>query len=254
MKKSFQIIFLSLITLFAACKKDKIEVVEPEELKGSFKLEFDHVWGSHDNTLALNSPYVLLNGTDTVRFSRIKYYISNVMLQKTDNSWYSVPESYYLVDASSASTSIVTINDIPKAEYKSVKFLIGVDSTRNVSGAQSGALSVTNNMFWSWSTGYIFIKLEGLSNQAMGGSFTYHIGGFSGVNNALIEKNFDLSSSILSIKPGAVPQAHFMVDLSQVWKNDISLSSTPMVHMPGANAKKVAQNFASGLELDHIHN
>lgn len=253
MKKSFQIIFLSVLTIFAACEKDKVEVV-PEELKGSFKLEFDHVWGASDNTLALNSPYVLSNGTDTVRFSRFKYYISNVMLQKTDNSWYSVPESYYLVDASSASSSILTINDIPKAEYKSVKFLIGVDSTRNVSGAQSGALSVTNNMFWSWNTGYIFIKAEGQSNQAMGGSFTYHIGGFTGVNNAIMEKSFDLSSTVLSIKPNAAPQAHFVIDVSKIWTNGVSLSSTSMVHMPGANARKVAQNFASGFELDHIHN
>ena len=36
-----------------------------------------------------------------------------------------------------------TIKDVPYGKYKSVEFLIGVDSVRNFSGAQYGALAVS---------------------------------------------------------------------------------------------------------------
>jgi hypothetical protein len=145
------------------------------------RLEFDHIWGSEDNGVILEQEYVL-NNNDTVKFNTIKYYISNVKLRKTDGTWWSAPESYYLVDASNSSSAILSINDIPKADYNSISFLIGVDSTRNVSGAQTGALAVSNNMFWSWNTGYIFVKVEGryeltgAPNEPLMDSYSFHMG------------------------------------------------------------------------------
>jgi hypothetical protein len=254
MKKYISIIFLAIaIFSFQSCEKDTDPQPEPTQPTGQMRLEFDHIWGSEDNGVILEQEYVL-NNNDTVKFNTIKYYISNVKLRKTDGTWWSAPESYYLVDASNSSSAILSINDIPKADYNSISFLIGVDSTRNVSGAQTGALAVSNNMFWSWNTGYIFSKFEGLSNQAMGGSFTYHIGGFSGPNNALQQVELSTNGELLQIKPEANPQAHLLVDLSQIWTDGVSLSSTAMVHMPGANALKIARNFKSGITFDHIHN
>jgi hypothetical protein len=61
-----------------------------------------------------------------------------------------------------------------------MEFMIGVDSARNNSGAQTGALDPTNGMFWSWSTGYIMAKFEGTSAQspAAANALKFHIGGF----------------------------------------------------------------------------
>jgi hypothetical protein len=34
-----------------------------------------------------------------------------------------------------------------------IKFLLGVDSLKNVSGIQTGALDPAKGMFWTWNTG-----------------------------------------------------------------------------------------------------
>ena len=251
MKKYFSIILL-VVAIFSlqSCKKDDPKTPIPAELKGQMRLEFEHIWGSEDNVILFDEKYVLSNN-DTVSFYTIKYYISNVKLRKTDGTWWAASESYYLVDASNASTAILSINDIPKADYDNIAFTIGVDSTRNVSGAQSGALAVSNNMFWSWNTGYIFAKFEGLSNQAPGESFTYHIGGFSGANNAIQNVELATNGVLFKIKPEANPQAHLLVDLSQIWTNEINLANNAIVHSPGVNAAHVARNFKSGITFSH---
>jgi hypothetical protein len=65
--------------------------------------------------------------------------------------------------------------NVPAGTYTGMYLTMGVDSARNVSGAQEGALDPANGMFWSWTSGYIMIKAEGLSPQGAGGSFTYHL-------------------------------------------------------------------------------
>jgi hypothetical protein len=35
--------------------------------------------------------------------------------------------------------------------------------------------------------------------------------------------------------------------------HDINFSTMPMVHMPGMNAKKIADNYAAMFFFDHIH-
>ena len=81
--------------------------------------------------------------------------ISNFKLKKSDGTWWIHPESYFLVDLSNDLSTTLDLGSVPSGEYTELSYTIGVDSLRNVSGAQSGALSTTNNMFWSWNTGYI---------------------------------------------------------------------------------------------------
>jgi hypothetical protein len=69
---------------------------------------------------------------------------------------------------------------------------LGVDSIRNVSGIQTGALDPLKGMFWTWNSGYVMAKLEGSSesSNSAGNRFTYHIGGFRPGMNVL--KTIDL--------------------------------------------------------------
>src|SRR5690606_8747836 len=64
----------------------------------------------------------------------------------------------------------------------------------NVSGAQTGALDPLNDMFWTWSTGYIMAKMEGNSVQstAPGQVLNFHIGGFAGAYSVLQEVVLEL--------------------------------------------------------------
>jgi hypothetical protein len=47
-----------------------------------------------------------------------------------------------------------------------IRFLLGVDSARNVSGIQTGALDPARGMFWTWNSGYVMAKIEGSSPSA----------------------------------------------------------------------------------------
>jgi hypothetical protein len=62
--------------------------------------------------------------------------------------------------------------------YQSLELMLGVDSARNTSGAQTGALAPDSGMFWAWNTGYIHTKLEGTLSRSAAGTFAWHMGGY----------------------------------------------------------------------------
>ncbi|GAB4207142.1 MAG: hypothetical protein Fur0023_17700 [Bacteroidia bacterium] len=253
-----------LLVLFTSCKKDPKEPADNNNngsgntaTTAKIILSFEAMFG--DSMLVFNNKtYVTANG-DSVKISTFKYYISNITLTKTDNSTYTVPNSYYLVNHNaSGSMASFTISGIPIGQYKAIKMLIGVDSARNVSGAQTGALDPANGMFWSWSTGYIMLKLEGTSPQSAAAdkSFKYHIGGFSGVNNTLRWITPSFNAMTANVSSSVIPEIHFKTDISEIFKtpNNIQLNTTYNVTMPGMMAKMIADNYADMITVEHIHN
>jgi pyruvate/2-oxoglutarate dehydrogenase complex dihydrolipoamide acyltransferase (E2) component len=147
---------------------------------------------------------------------------------------------------------------VPVGTYTAIEYTIGVDSTRNVSGAQTGALAPSNGMFWSWLTGYIFIKAEGTSPEsgASNGEFKYHIGGFKNENNTnAIRVNTQDFPSVMNVDghEGHNSKIHFYVNAARFWHGGISLQDMHTVHMPGANAQTIATNFQGAFVIHHIH-
>ena len=126
--------------------------------------------------------------------SKFKYYISNVSFENTNGTTTASSISFLIDQEDSLSLSTNSIS-IPSGIYSSLEFILGVDSLHNVSGAQNGALDVVNAMFWTWNSGYIFMKLEGNSSfsNSPGHFFEYHIGGFKEPYNAIrkIKLTFD---------------------------------------------------------------
>lgn len=219
---------------------------------GALQIEIEHRFGNAP--FALNSNYITENN-DTLSFTMVKYYVTNVQLKNTDGETFFLPESYYLINLDEGIEAMLTIDSIPAGTYTEISFLVGVDSTRNVSGAQTGDLSQTNDMFWSWNSGYIFVRMEGTSQLAQSGSFVYHLGGFSGANSAIQKRTFDLSAEPLQISDAGTPLMHFITDLRAAFsgQNALDPASIPAIHMPGAAAKSAATKFAEGIILDHIH-
>lgn len=250
---------LCATTLFTSCKKDDETgttptPVAPEITYGEMELEFEHTFGTAN--FAFNTAFTTDQGEE-VNFSTLKYYVSNITLHHIDGSSWKQPESYYLVDLSTPSTAMLHLHDVPTGDYSGITFTLGVDSTRNVSGAQEGALSVANNMFWSWNSGYIFAKFEGTSPQSSTGGFSYHCGGFQGENKALQEITFDFTPATLRIRQESAPVVHLMADIKNIFDqpgNQVSTAALGSMHMPGPNAKKIMSNFAAGIAFDHIHN
>jgi hypothetical protein len=115
---------------------------------GDVSLEFQNIAGSVflDATGATN--YVNATG-ETFNVELFKYYVSNVKLIKDDGTKYELPNTYFLIDANDTNSLKVNLANIPGGKYTGIEYLIGVDSTRNVSGSQTGALDPANGMFWA---------------------------------------------------------------------------------------------------------
>lgn len=257
--KTLKIFFMALLAMSVlslnSCDSDDDEVSEPPSAElGQMKIKFDHVWGPTLAPFELNQEYSHPGTGEDITFTKLRYYISNVVLQNSNGSEWAAPESYYIVDAME-SDPYISITGVPSGSYTGISYLVGVDSTRNVSGAQTGALDPAENMFWSWNTGYIFIKAEGTSPQAGSGSvFSYHLGGFSGPTSALFQNNHQFTNATLDVAVNANPEVHLFVNAARFWHGGISLQDVYAVHMPSSGASNLAANFTGGFQFDHIHN
>ncbi len=223
---------------------------------GSVGLNFENIAGSVflDPTGATN--YVNAAG-ETFSVTNFKYYVSNVKLIKDDGTKYEVPNSYFLIDANDTNSLIAELSNIPGGKYTGIEYMIGVDSARNVSGSQTGALDPVNGMFWSWNQGYIFMKLEGQSSASSNNSFVYHIGGFSGAYSALRTVSIDFTPSILIVDGGKrEAEIHILTDVLEIFKNpnNISIANSSTIMGVGISSSNVANNYADMFSFDHIHN
>ncbi|EAY29282.1 MbnP family protein [Microscilla marina] len=166
----FTLICFSLIT--TSCIKQ-----DTSAPKTTLNLRFTNEFAGQP--LQLNKTYTtLLN--DEVEFTTFNYYISNIQLKKADGSVWVQPESYHLLKVTDANAGVVPISltDVPQGQYAELIFSVGVDAVRNSSGAQEGALDPINGMFWTWKTGYMFLRSEGfyIQNEQKQGAFVYHTG------------------------------------------------------------------------------
>ncbi len=222
---------------------------------GTVGLNFENIAGSVflDPTGATN--YVNAAG-ETFSVTNFKYYVSNVKLIKDDGTKYEVPNSYFLIDANDTNSLIAELSNIPGGKYTGIEYMIGVDSARNVSGSQTGALDPVNGMFWSWN-GYIFMKLEGQSSASSNNSFVYHIGGFSGAYSALRTVSIDFTPSVLIVDGGKrEAEIHILTDVLEIFKNpnNISIANSSTIMGVGISSSNVANNYADMFSFDHIHN
>lgn len=164
---------------------------------------------------------------------------------------------------------MATLKDVPAANYKEVTLTVGVDSTKSVSDVsqRTGVLDITayadDNMYWSWNSGYIFMKMEGISsvvpqNSAGKRQYEYHIGGFGGKtapapNNI---KTVTLSlTDLATVRNNIAPTIHLLVDAKKVFDGPttIKLATTNMIHSPAVSAP-IANNYKTMFSVDHVHN
>jgi hypothetical protein len=140
-------------------------------------------WG--DQPIEMDSIYYSEKNNDSVTFSQLKFYISQLTICEGD--FESMLSDYELIDLSRG-TSIGTpkqyssMNDITAVEFN-----LGIDSLTNSNGVGGGVLDPAMGMYWAWHSGYINMKLEGTSPSCKSnrGKFQYHLGGYSAPYNAL---------------------------------------------------------------------
>jgi hypothetical protein len=265
---------LAALVLFAvsSCSDstDAPEIIPVTE-GGKFRIEFDNVVG--DRNLVLNSVTYQNAAKEDFTVTKLDYFISNIKLKKADGTVYTVPQdsSYFLIKESVKASQFVTLNNVPEGDYKEIEFMVGVDSLRNTADISKrkgvldpGGSMASDGMYWEWNSGYIFLKLEGVSSvtTSINRKFYYHIGLFGGyekrtVNNTrIVTIPFGNLTAPVSIG-GSTPEVHLLVDVLKVFNGpgtNLSIAEFGMVMgSQEAKSQQIANNYASMFTIDHIH-
>jgi hypothetical protein len=264
MKKLYSVfLFLFLCVGFMSCSED-----DNAQL-GEIEIEFDNVVGDADLELNTSDEPYINSANQSYKVSTLRYYISNIKLKRSDGTIFTdevLPDGskgYYLIDESDGESQHLTLTKVPAGDYTEISFTIGVDADQVTEGAQTGPLDPAEGMFWSWNSGYIFVMLEGLSEDSSDPdkNILYHVGGYKSdpavpslVDNVR-NKTVPMGSEPAMVRSDRTPEVHLIVDVNKFFAspNQINFTDTPVQHSPADNTK-VADNYVNTFVVDHVHN
>lgn len=160
---------------------------------------------------------------ESFSISTFKYYISNIQLFAKGGKVTRVP-GYFLVNANDTETHQIELQKKNAGNYDTIQFILGVDSARNCAGAQDGDLDPLNGMFWTWKSGYIFLKLEGHApmSSLRAQKIEYHIGGYRPPANCI-------RTIKLALAPGTTSVIHLQLNIDQLFPAGFSFAQVPSV-------------------------
>ncbi len=141
----------------------------------------------------LNQKSIQLNpgSADQIEVETLKFYISDLILSQGDEKVAEHNNRFHLIDFDRPESLIIVFDSIGST-FDQIEFSLGVDSLTNESGAFGGALDPTNGMYWTWQSGYINFKVEGVSEScpARKNRFQFHAGGYQAPFKSLRKLNF----------------------------------------------------------------
>ena len=203
-------------------------------------IEFSHVVG--DQPLELSAKTYLNQYRESFSVEQCKYYISDIRVTGDDGTRQTIFKIAHLIDAADSSSCILHgATDIGR--IKTITFIVGVDSSANTAGVQTGDLDPMLGMFWTWNTGYIYARLEGLSDSARvpAHRFTWDIGGY--------RPGVDATRKITIQFPNPDTRSHITIHADLLrWfdgRQPIRLSHSPVCHEPGSLAMQLADNYST---------
>ncbi|MCO6162452.1 MbnP family protein [Flavobacterium sp. NRK F7] len=253
--KNIAILCVATTILFSCSNNDD----NITKATGTLKVEFDNIYG--DANFAFHTPYANSNG-EVVKVTNVVYIVSNIVLTKEDGATYTVPksDSYFFVNEADAFSTLLSLPNIPAANYTKITFGIGVDEAQfNVGGEGQGNLwerADALGMTWSWAAGYKFIKFEGTftSPSFTDASFMVHTGKTGEIYN-YAEVSLNLPEKAL-VRSSITPQIHIMANLKEIIDGTtvVNFEEGGMV-MGGAKVQNImANNVPNMFEVHHVHN
>lgn len=232
-------VFVLSSVLIQGCKKDKDN--NPVVQYGSVLFVFENYV---DSVPVEMDAFNYTNDAGNVySIDLLKYYISNMVFTKNDNSKF-FAENYELIneDVPSSKSFLVAL---PYGDYNELKFYVGVDSVKNISGAQSGTLDPVYGMFWDWNSGYIYFKHEGkfieTNNDTL--PIVYHFGALEALTTHQFTVNLNVSETAKVIK------VRFNLNKLYNAPNQVNFHNNN-IHSGGANfVNTLKENFDSAFTL-----
>ncbi len=258
LKYSF-LIALVIANIFA-CKKNKAETPitsEVESTDGEISFKFKNQVDGRTLILSntVKKTWYKNQNNDSFYVSRFNYYFTNIKLIAEDGSVYAEPESYHLIRQEFDSSWTFKIKNIPNKKFVALEYMLGVDSIKNKSGANTGDLSPDYAMHWGWLSGYIFLKFEGYSPQCntLNNDVVYHIGGYEGKFKGIRTTKLNFSNPIQFGK--STPRTITIVaNVNELFKSpaliDFSVLSFAMT--PSSNSVMIADNYSDMFTIESI--
>jgi hypothetical protein len=199
------------------------------------QLKFQFTWKGEKITLLEDYP---LGESDSIQFTDLKCYFSNIELIGKGNKDYKLSSSVYLIDAQDTSSFILD-STVDTRNFKSISFTFGLDSIINTSGDLEGDLDPISGMYWAWDSGYIHYKFMGKSTRVPSKSqaFEFHIGGYRKPNATYFNLELPLTSNTLEL------------DLYQLFSEKLNLTLQYQLMIPGKLAHELSLIVKSSIRM-----
>ena len=200
---------------------------------GTLRLDAKLEW--NDATTALGDVTVDHLG-HAIRLDNVQMYISEIELRTESGDWQPIGE-VSLLDFSVFSPRILA--PVPPGIYNAIRFGMGLPADINTdmdpaSYPNDHPLSVPGSagMFWTWSSGYVFVKYEGKFAAELGEPLleplSYHCGTDSSFRTVTLEFG---ESIIIQSQQLTVRELAFDAAAALVGENDnIDIVADPITH------------------------
>lgn len=179
MKKILYLLFAAILLSFSACDDDPS--------LGNVELNFQAQYDGAPLVMYANS----YDYEDNIKFKAhlYQFYLSDIELLKEGSEEGELLSEIELVkfadqtDMASAEAGVTlgAYDQIPSGTYKAIRFGLGVAADMNATdpGNYTPPHPLTDN-YWSWATGYVFSKFEGIADLNDDGMYddglTFHNG------------------------------------------------------------------------------
>ncbi len=182
MKVKILALLLGSIMVFGSCTSEKKNDPVVEEnysglkftASGTLSMPITHVFNTGTSVPFELNKFYLTGLGDSLKVTELSYYLTNVSLFNENNQWVNLG-NYDLIEETDAASKQLLLNNVPAGTYSKIRFLVGVDSLANSTGAHEGELSPAYGMYWTWATGYVFFRMKGRCSGNR--SLTFDIGG-----------------------------------------------------------------------------
>jgi hypothetical protein len=187
----------------------------------------------NDEIVQLQNEYNFNN--EHIKLTNFKFYISNICYYTNNSFVYRSSENAYLIDLAD-SNSLIIHEKIP-SNFNKITFNIGIDSINNVAGLLSDDLDPANGMYWTWQSGYINLKLEGIASNcpARFNKFYWHIGGYMSPFNSIRQ---------VTLYTQQTKKIEVNIQLNQLF-NCIDIAQIYQIMSPSKKAMEIADKIPS---------
>lgn len=205
---------------------------QPDAKDNTISMKFNINAGT--TPLVYNTTYTV--NTLNLQYTNVQFYISQPVFS-SGADFIRFNDSYFLGDAAHTDNTF-TVGDLGKRTIDGIAFGFGVDSSRNTQNgskaiqafnyATSHPLSASNNMYWSWNPGYIWMKLEGRMDSNNDGDYNDANETFS-IHTGIDAAYLFISRTFVFSMHDAAKTIKVDMDINQFFTG-VNLVATPFAH------------------------